>query len=79
MNLVSWLQLTMLPSGYAARNWDVKRWRYRLFSTAGKIITRARRTWLLIPEHAPEANTITTILANINELKQHRQRLPSLA
>lgn len=79
MNLVCWLQLTMLPSGHTAKNWYVKRWRYRLFSTAGKIITRARRTRLLIPEHAPEANTITTILAAVSELKQHRQRMPSLA
>nr|WP_256884374.1 transposase [Arthrobacter sp. STN4] len=77
MNLVSWLQLSMLPTGHTARGWDVKRWRYRLFATAGKLITRARKTWLLIPETAPETGTITTVLKAIKELShQRRQRLP---
>ena len=40
-NLVSWLQLTALPEGHQARAWDVKRWRYRLFATAGKIFTKS--------------------------------------
>lgn len=79
MNLLSWLQLAALPTGHTATGWDVKRWRYRLFATAGKLITRARRTQLLIPEHAPETSTITTILAAISELKQRRRKLPRLA
>lgn len=80
MNLISWLQLTALPTGHPARGWDVKRWRYRLFATAGKIITRARRTWLLIPEKAPEAGTITQLLQAIDELKgNRRKRMPLLA
>lgn len=32
MNLTSWIQLVMLPIGHPARCWDVKRWRYRLYS-----------------------------------------------
>lgn len=44
MNLLSWLQLAMIPNGHEARGWDVKRWPYRLLATAGKLITRARRT-----------------------------------
>ncbi len=77
MNLVSWLQLAMLPNGHMARDWDVKRWRYRLFATAGKLITRARKTWLLIPVTAPEAVTITALLEAIKELtQQRRKRLP---
>lgn len=79
MNLVSWLQLTALPTDHVARGWDVKRWHYRLFATAGKLITRARRTRLLIPENAPEAGTIPTLLATVSELKHHRQRKPLLA
>lgn len=79
MNLVSWLQLAALPTGHTATSWDVKRWRYRLFATAGKLITRARRTQLLIPKHAPEASTITTILAAISELKKRRRKLPLVA
>lgn len=74
MNLVSWLQLSMLPNGHNARGWDVKRWRYRLFATAGKLITRARKTWLLIPETAPETGTITTLLEAIKELAQQRRK-----
>ncbi|WP_026533336.1 IS1380 family transposase, partial [Arthrobacter sp. H41] len=69
MNLVAWLQLAALPSGHQARGWDIKRWRYRLFATAGKLITRARRTRLLIPDKAPETDTITTLLAAIVELR----------
>ncbi len=69
MNLVSWLQLTALPTGHKARGWDMKRWRYRLFATAGKLITRARRTRLLIADKAPETATITTLLAAIAKLK----------
>ncbi|MDQ0277364.1 hypothetical protein QO003_001667 [Arthrobacter silviterrae] len=79
MNLLSWLQLAALPTGHTAKRWDVKRWRYRLFATAGKLITCARKTWLLIPKHAPEAGTTTTILAAISELKQRRRKLPLLA
>ena len=80
MNLVSWLQLTALPTGHKARGWDMKRWRYRLFATAGKIITRARRTRLLIPDKAPEAGTITTLLTAIAELKTSlRDRVRLLA
>lgn len=74
MNLVSWLQLSMLPNGHKARGWDVKRWRYRLFATAGKLITRARKTWLLIPATAPEADTITTMLEAIKELARERRK-----
>lgn len=77
MNLVSWLQLAMLPHGHNARGWDIKRWRYRLFFTAAKLITRTRRTWLLLPETAPEAGTITTLLEAINRLKAtSRKQLP---
>lgn len=36
MNFISWLQLTALPTGRPAMGWDLKRWRYRLFATAGK-------------------------------------------
>jgi hypothetical protein len=76
MNLISWLQLAILPNGHGARGWDVKRWRYGLFATAGKLITRARRTWLLLPEMSPEASTAATLLAGIAQLQHRRKRLP---
>lgn len=54
----------------------MKRWRYRLFATAGKLITRARPR-PLIPGKAPETGTITTLLAAIAELKNNlRQQAP---
>lgn len=68
-NLVSWLQLAALPDGHRAKAWDIKRWRYRLFATAGKIITRARRTQLLLPESAPERDLVRLLLDNTSQLK----------
>ncbi|MET3141385.1 UNVERIFIED_ORG: hypothetical protein ABIB13_001087, partial [Arthrobacter sp. UYEF2] len=67
-NLVSWLQLTALPDGHKARGWDIKRWRYRLFATAGKIITRARRNHLLLPDAAPEKPLIAALLEAISRI-----------
>jgi hypothetical protein len=69
-NLVSWLQLTALPNGHHAKAWDIKRWRYRLFTTAGKIISRARRNQLLLPDSAPEKELLKRLLANTGHLKQ---------
>lgn len=59
-----------MPHGHAARGWDVKRWRYRFFATAGKIISRARRTRLLIPDKAPEACRIGNLRKVIAELAE---------
>ena len=67
-NLVSWLQLAALPDGHHAKAWDIKRWRYRLFATAGKIITRARRNQLLLPETAPEKDLLKLLLENTARL-----------
>lgn len=61
-NLISWLQLAALPSGDQAKGWDIKRWRYRLFATAGKIITRARKNYLLLPRTAPEHQLLNTLI-----------------
>ena len=69
-NLVSWIQLAALPDGHHAKAWDIKRWRYRLFATAGKIITRARRNQLLLPESAPEKDLLKLLLENTARLKK---------
>ena len=66
--LVAGLQLTALPDGHKARGWDIKRWRYRLFATAGKIITRARRNHLLLPAAAPEQPLISALLEAIERI-----------
>ena len=79
MNLISWLQLVALPTGHPGGSWDIKRWRYRLFATAGKLITRARRTRLLLPAHAPEITMINQILNRIHDLKPTLHAVPLLA
>lgn len=70
MNLVTWMQLLILPAGHAAGVWDMKRWRYRLFSIAGKIISRGRQKQLLIPESAPESQLFSTLLEGTARLRQ---------
>jgi hypothetical protein len=73
-NLVSWLQLAALPDGHKARGWDIKRWRYRIFATAGKIITRARRNHLLLPDAAPEKPLIAALLEAISRITADANR-----
>ena len=70
MNIVTWMTLTALPTGHRATSWDIKRWRYRVFATAGKIITRARSKILLLPAAAAETPTIRAITERISELRK---------
>ena len=71
MNLMSWIQLTILPLGHAAGVWDVKRWRYRVFSMAGKLVRGGRQTQLLIPRTAPEAELAMDLHRSIARAHQH--------
>ncbi|WP_346922877.1 IS1380 family transposase [Glutamicibacter creatinolyticus] len=70
VNLLAWVQLVVLPAGHEASVWDLKRWRYRLFSLAGKLIRSGRQTRLLIPKHAPEAGMFTIIEDACLDLQQ---------
>ncbi|UTT40876.1 IS1380 family transposase [Glutamicibacter mishrai] len=70
LNLVAWLQLAVLPGGHDASVWDVKRWRYRLFSMAGKIVSGGRQRRLLIPVRAPGAQLLLQLQKNIGVLFQ---------
>ena len=70
VNLVSWLQLAVLPGGHEAGCWDLKRWRYRLFSMAGKIVSGGRQRRLLIPARAPEAGLLCQLQEGIGALFQ---------
>lgn len=70
MNLVAWMSLAVLPAGHEAGVWDMKRWRYRLFSIAGKIINSARKRRLLIPEAAPESQLLITLLEGTARLRE---------
>ncbi|CBT76502.1 IS1380-like element ISAar11 family transposase [Glutamicibacter arilaitensis] len=78
LNLVSWLQLAALPGGHEAGCWDMKRWRYRLFSMAGKVVTGGRQRRLLIHESAPEAQLLFLLQQSIG-LLFHRWRHGELA
>ncbi|MBG6182067.1 IS1380 family transposase [Arthrobacter sp. CAN_A1] len=71
-NLISWLQLSTIPATHRARFWDVKRFRYRLFATAGKLTRHGRKTTLLLPELAPEKNLIITINDAITSLAERQ-------
>ncbi|MGP5384046.1 IS1380 family transposase [Glutamicibacter arilaitensis] len=70
LNMVSWLQLAALPGGHEAGCWDMKRWRYRLFSMAGKVVTGGRQRRLLIPERAPAARLLCQLQEGISTLFQ---------
>lgn len=70
MNLMSWIQLAMLPVGHPAGCWDVKRWRYRLYSMAGKLVTGGRQPRLLIPKTAPESVLLLELLGRADTWHQ---------
>lgn len=70
MNLVAWMPLAILPAGHDAGTWDMKRWRYRMFSIAGKIISSARQKRLLIPESAPESPLFFTLVEGTARLRE---------
>lgn len=72
-NLIAWLQLVVLPAGHEAGVWDVKRWWYRLFSMAGKLITSGRQIRLLIPRRAPESGLLRLIEQACRRLHQRWQ------
>ena len=67
--LTAWMQMLAL-TGTDARVWEPKRLRLRLFSIAGRIARRSRRTWLRLSAHAPFGHLITTGLRRLNALPQ---------
>lgn len=68
LNLVSWLQLVVLPADHAAGCWDLKRWRYRVWSLAGKLVTGSRQPRMLINQAAPEAGLVMLLHQQVNVL-----------
>jgi Transposase DDE domain group 1 len=63
--ITAWMQLLAL-TGHAARGWEPKRLRLRLFSIAGRIATSARTATLHLSAHAPWADLA---VAAINRLR----------
>lgn len=78
VNLLAWMQLVALPAGQEAGVWDLKRWRYRLFSIAGKLVSSGRQARLLLPESAAETGLIM-LIADACRALQQRWRQGQLA
>lgn len=70
LNLVAWIQLAVLPVEHEAGVWDMKRWRYRLYSMAGKLVKSGRQSKLLVPSRAPESGLFLDLLERIGGLHQ---------
>lgn len=70
LNLTSWLQRVVLPAGHKAGSWDVKRWRYRVWSIAGKFTKSGHQPRLLINEKVPEAGLVVLRQEQINGLRR---------
>lgn len=65
--LTAWMQMLAL-AGSDARRWEPKRLRLRLFSIAGRIARRARKTYLRLSEWAPGSSLITSALTRLEAL-----------
>jgi hypothetical protein len=64
--LLAWTQLLALTG--AARRWEPKRLRLRLFSVAGRLASSGRRLRLRLAEHWPWAARITTAAARLQAI-----------
>lgn len=65
--LNAWLQMIAL-TGHDARRWKPKRLRYRLFSIAGRIARRHRRSYLRLADTAPHVALPVTASAILTRL-----------
>ena len=62
--LTAWMQMLAF-TGTPAHRWEPKRLRLRLFSVAGTLARRSRRTWLHLSGHAPYRHLFTTALTRL--------------
>jgi hypothetical protein len=67
VELTAWMQMLALTDN-AARRWEPKRLRLRLFSIAGRIARHARQTHLRLPAYAPWADMVETVLDRLAAL-----------
>ncbi len=67
--LTVWMQILAL-AGTHARTREPKRLRRRLFSIAGKIGRRNRRSWLRLATHAPRAALLAAAINRLHNLPQ---------
>jgi hypothetical protein len=62
--LIAWMQMLAL-TGHAARRWEPKRLRLRLFSTAARLARTARRTLLHLGGHPAWTGLLTAGIAHL--------------
>jgi hypothetical protein len=65
--LIAWMQ-TLALTDSAARRWEPKRLRLRLFQIAGALVRRSRRTWLRLSAHAPHGHLVTDGIARLRSM-----------
>jgi hypothetical protein len=65
--LIAWMQMLAL-TGHAARRWEPKRLRLRLFSTAARLARTARRTLLHLGGHPAWTGLLTAGIAHLQAL-----------
>ncbi len=66
-DLIAWTQLLALHDT-PARRWEPRRLRFRLFTTAGRIVSGGRRTRLRLAARSPWSALITTALSQLSDL-----------
>ncbi len=66
-DLVAWMQ-TLALTGHAARRWEPKRLRLRLFSIGGRLAATGRRTWLHLAQPAPFTGVVLAGLRRLDAL-----------
>ncbi|MGW7367056.1 IS1380 family transposase [Streptomyces sp. NPDC054841] len=66
LDLLAWMPMLALTG--AARRWEPRRLRLRLFSAAAQLVTTGRRRILRLAEHWPWTNVITSALARLDAL-----------
>ncbi len=65
--LTAWLQTLTLP-GHAARRWEPKRLRLRLFSVAGRLALTGRKTLLHLSKTGHWTELLVRIIKTLREL-----------
>ncbi|MFF4309894.1 IS1380 family transposase [Streptomyces sp. NPDC001507] len=66
LDLLAWLPMLALSG--AARRWEPKRLRLRLFSATAQLVTTGRRRWLRLARHWPWTHVITTAFERLQAL-----------
>jgi hypothetical protein len=66
LDLLAWMPMLALTG--AARRWEPKKLRLRLFSAAARLVTTGRRRILRLDRHWPWTNTITSAFTRLQAL-----------